>query len=95
MTVQAVLRRGSAADLASLEPLWVSVHRRHAEAMPELAPYVDDQQTWAARSAPSVERHLLLQTRPEPLTHAEPGRQARCFLMDAPPYLGASPRRYS
>jgi ribosomal protein S18 acetylase RimI-like enzyme len=51
MTVQAVLRRGSAADLASLEPLWVGVHRRHAEAMPELAPYVDDQQTWAARSA--------------------------------------------
>ncbi|HEY2687619.1 MAG TPA: GNAT family N-acetyltransferase [Streptosporangiaceae bacterium] len=51
MTVQAGLRRGSAADLASLEPLWVSVHHRHAEAMPELAPYVDDQQTWAARSA--------------------------------------------
>ena len=51
MTVQAVLRRGTAADLASLEPLWVSVHHRHAEAMPELAPYVDDQQTWAARSA--------------------------------------------
>lgn len=51
MTVQAALRRGSVADLASLEPLWVSVHHRHAEAMPELAPYVDDQQTWAARSA--------------------------------------------
>ncbi len=46
-----MLRRGSAADLAALEPLWVSVHHRHAEAMPELAPYVDDQQTWAARSA--------------------------------------------
>lgn len=50
MTVQAVLRRGSTADLASLEPLWVGVHHRHAESMPELAPYVDDQQTWAARS---------------------------------------------
>jgi len=46
-----VLRRGSAADLAALEPLWVSVHHRHAESMPELAPYVDDQRTWAARSA--------------------------------------------
>lgn len=45
------LRRGSAADLAALEPLWVSVHHRHAESMPELAPYVDDSQTWAARSA--------------------------------------------
>jgi ribosomal protein S18 acetylase RimI-like enzyme len=45
------LRRGSAADLAALEPLWVSVHHRHAESMPQLAPYVDDGQTWAARSA--------------------------------------------
>jgi ribosomal protein S18 acetylase RimI-like enzyme len=51
MSGPAVLRRGSAADLASLEPLWVSVHHRHAEAMPELAPYVDDAQTWAARRA--------------------------------------------
>lgn len=51
MTGPAELRRGSLGDLASLEPLWVSVHRRHAEAMPELAPYVDDQQTWAVRSA--------------------------------------------
>ena len=46
-----MLRRGSTADLVSLETLWVSVHHRHAESMPELAPYVDDQQTWAARSA--------------------------------------------
>jgi ribosomal protein S18 acetylase RimI-like enzyme len=45
------LRRGSAADLGALEPLWVSVHHRHAESMPELAPYVDDGQTWAARGA--------------------------------------------
>ena len=45
------LRRGSAEDLAALEPLWVSVHHRHAQAMPELAPYVDDTQTWKARSA--------------------------------------------
>jgi ribosomal protein S18 acetylase RimI-like enzyme len=45
------LRRGSAADLPALEPLWVSVHHRHAQAMPELSPYVDDGQTWAVRSA--------------------------------------------
>ena len=32
------LRRGSPADLALLQPLWVSVHHRHAESMPELAP---------------------------------------------------------
>lgn len=45
------LRRGTAADLPMLEPLWVSVHRRHAESMPELAPYLDDHETWAVRSA--------------------------------------------
>ena len=45
------LRRGTRADLPLLEPLWVSVHHRHAEAMPELAPYVSDAQTWAVRGA--------------------------------------------
>jgi ribosomal protein S18 acetylase RimI-like enzyme len=45
------LARGSAADLAALEPLWVSVHHRHAESMPELAPYVSDAKTWAERRA--------------------------------------------
>lgn len=45
------VRRGSQADLPLLEPLWISVHHRHAQSMPELAPYVDDAQTWAARSA--------------------------------------------
>jgi ribosomal protein S18 acetylase RimI-like enzyme len=45
------IRRGGPEDLDRLEPLWVSVHHRHAESMPELAPYVDDATTWAARSA--------------------------------------------
>jgi ribosomal protein S18 acetylase RimI-like enzyme len=45
------LRHGTGADLPALRPLWLSVHHRHAESMPELAPYVDDGQTWAARSA--------------------------------------------
>jgi ribosomal protein S18 acetylase RimI-like enzyme len=45
------LHRGTAADVPLLEPLWVGVHHRHAESMPELAPYVDDAQTWAERSA--------------------------------------------
>jgi ribosomal protein S18 acetylase RimI-like enzyme len=45
------VRRGSAADLEALEPLWVSVHHQHVQAMPELAPYVDDSQTWAERRA--------------------------------------------
>jgi ribosomal protein S18 acetylase RimI-like enzyme len=41
--------RGNAQDLAALEPLWIAVHHRHREAMPELAPYVDDATTWAER----------------------------------------------
>jgi ribosomal protein S18 acetylase RimI-like enzyme len=45
------IRRGGPQDLPVLEPLWVSVHHRHAESMPELGPYVDDATTWAARGA--------------------------------------------
>ena len=45
------IRRGGPADLPLLERLWVSVHHRHAESMPELAPYVDDATTWAVRGA--------------------------------------------
>ena len=45
------IHRGGPDDLPRLEPLWVSVHHRHAESMPELAPYVDDATTWAARRA--------------------------------------------
>jgi ribosomal protein S18 acetylase RimI-like enzyme len=41
--------KGSIEDLPSLEPLWVAVHRAHAAAMPELAPYVSDAETWAER----------------------------------------------
>jgi ribosomal protein S18 acetylase RimI-like enzyme len=52
--------KGSAADLASLEPLWVAVHHAHAQSMPELAPYVSDAETWAERRvlyAQVLERH--------------------------------------
>ena len=45
------IRRGGPEDLPLLEPLWVAVHHRHAESMPELGPYVDDATTWAVRSA--------------------------------------------
>ncbi len=51
MTGELEVRQGCIDDLASLEPLWVSVHHRHMEAMPELAPYVDDRTTWTHRSA--------------------------------------------
>jgi ribosomal protein S18 acetylase RimI-like enzyme len=57
MTGPVELRPGTLADLPALEPLWVSVHHQHAQSMPELAPYVDDTQTWAARS--QLYRELL------------------------------------
>lgn len=44
-----LIRAGSAEDLDLVEPLWVAVHHRHIESMPELAPYVDDTETWRAR----------------------------------------------
>jgi ribosomal protein S18 acetylase RimI-like enzyme len=43
------LRTGSADDLDIVEPLWVAVHHQHAATMPELAPYVSDDQTWQLR----------------------------------------------
>jgi len=49
MTDTPELRVATAADLHLVEPLWIAVHRRHTETMPELAPYVDDDTSWAAR----------------------------------------------
>src|SRR5690348_13375564 len=43
------IRAGTIGDLDALGPLWVGVHHQHQAAMPELAPYVTDEQTWAAR----------------------------------------------
>ena len=40
------ITRGSAHDIPSLEPLWVAVHHVHQASMPELAPYVSDEETW-------------------------------------------------
>jgi ribosomal protein S18 acetylase RimI-like enzyme len=51
MTAEWQVRTGSAADLELVGPLWVAVHHRHAETMPELAPYVSDDETWRVRRA--------------------------------------------
>jgi len=45
------IRRGSVADIPRLEPLWVAVHHVHQASMPELAPYVSDERTWALMRA--------------------------------------------
>jgi ribosomal protein S18 acetylase RimI-like enzyme len=51
MATEWQLRAGGAEDLDLVEPLWVAVHHRHAETMPELAPYVSDDETWRVRRA--------------------------------------------
>jgi ribosomal protein S18 acetylase RimI-like enzyme len=51
MTTEWQLRPGGATDLDLVGPLWVAVHHRHAESMPELAPYVSDDETWRVRRA--------------------------------------------
>jgi ribosomal protein S18 acetylase RimI-like enzyme len=43
------LRTGGVEDLDLVGPLWVAVHHRHVETMPELAPYVSDDETWRVR----------------------------------------------
>jgi ribosomal protein S18 acetylase RimI-like enzyme len=53
------VRVGDSDDLDLIEPLWVAVHHRHVESMPELAPYVDDTQTWRARR--KLYEELLIQ----------------------------------
>jgi ribosomal protein S18 acetylase RimI-like enzyme len=45
------IARGSKADISSLEPLWVAVHHVHRASMPELAPYVSDEETWREHRA--------------------------------------------
>jgi ribosomal protein S18 acetylase RimI-like enzyme len=45
------IERGTPSDIPALQALWVSVHRTHVAAMPELAPYVTDDETWAERCA--------------------------------------------
>jgi ribosomal protein S18 acetylase RimI-like enzyme len=45
------VRVGGPGDVDVLEPLWVAVHHRHVESMPELAPYVTDAETWRVRRA--------------------------------------------
>ena len=49
MATEWQLRTGGVEDLDLVGPLWVAVHHRHAETMPELAPYVSDDETWRVR----------------------------------------------
>jgi ribosomal protein S18 acetylase RimI-like enzyme len=46
-----LIERSRETDPAALKELWLGIHRRHVESMPELAPYVDDEESWAERRA--------------------------------------------
>jgi ribosomal protein S18 acetylase RimI-like enzyme len=48
-TSRVTITRGSIDDLETLEPVWASAHHWHASVMPDLAPYVSDQRTWAEK----------------------------------------------
>ena len=43
------VRTGSATDMDLVGPLWVAVHHQHVKSMPQLAPYVSDDETWRVR----------------------------------------------
>jgi ribosomal protein S18 acetylase RimI-like enzyme len=49
MTTEWQVRTGGAADLDLVGPLWVAVHHQHSQTMPQLAPYVSDDETWRVR----------------------------------------------
>jgi ribosomal protein S18 acetylase RimI-like enzyme len=44
-----LIEQSTATDPSQLRELWLAVHHRHVESMPHLAPYVDDDSSWAAR----------------------------------------------
>ena len=67
------LRTGSVADLDLVGPLWVAVDHQHAETMPELAPYVSDDETWRVRR--SLYEELL--AKPDTLMLIAVGRRHR------------------
>jgi ribosomal protein S18 acetylase RimI-like enzyme len=46
-----VITRGSAANIDQVQPLWLEVHHHHQSVSPHLAPYVDDETSWAERRA--------------------------------------------
>lgn len=51
MDQELIIEFGSAEDIPSLRELWLGLHQRHQEAMPELAPYATDEESWMVRSA--------------------------------------------
>jgi hypothetical protein len=61
------VRVATADDLNLVEPLWIAVHHQHAETMPELAPFVGDDETWAVRKELYEELYEELLAKPDTL----------------------------
>ena len=78
-----LIAHGTAADIPRLEPLWVAVHRHHAEAMPELAPYVSDAVTWRERRA--LYEHLFRKADTFLLLASQEGRLVGYALVHVTP----------
>jgi ribosomal protein S18 acetylase RimI-like enzyme len=82
-----LIERSREADPALLRDLWLAVHRRHIESMPELEPYVDDDTSWAARR--SLYTELLAKPDTILLLARDPGDADRlvgyglAYVMDA------------
>jgi ribosomal protein S18 acetylase RimI-like enzyme len=53
------IRREGRESLDELRPLWLALHAHHQRCAPGLAPYVDDDTSWAARRG-AYERWLAL-----------------------------------
>lgn len=51
MSQNPTLRRGSSRDIPLLRDLWVTLHDHHRRVMPELSPYVSDEDSWQVRAA--------------------------------------------
>ena len=49
LTDAPVIEREGVGSLDDLRELWLALHHHHAAAAPGLAPYVDDDQSWAVR----------------------------------------------
>lgn len=59
-----VIERSRTPDPALLKELWLGVHRRHVESMPELAPYVDDDVSYRAFAHTHPGLYATLHTTP-------------------------------
>ena len=87
MMTQWNVRHGSIDDIELLAPLWVAVHHQHIASMPDLAPYVGDEETWSRRSA--LYRELL--AKPDTIPADCDGRRP-CDRLRPGPRLAGSTR---